>query len=33
MNYKLLNGMTRIEMYDFIANLIDVGAFEREEEE
>lgn len=33
MNYESLNKMTKKQMYAFIANLIDVGLFDDEEEE
>ena len=31
MNYEILNKMTKKEMYAIIANLIEVGFWEREE--
>lgn len=33
MNYERLNKMTKRQMFAFIANLIDVGLFDTEEEE
>jgi len=33
MNYDRLNKMTKKQMYAFIANLINVGLFDDEEEE
>lgn len=33
MNYDRLNKMTKKQMYAFIANLINVGFFEDEEED